>query len=354
MILRNELPEPDEGGRPSRHGQNAAGPILAVTSDGRITKANLQARRVFGRDEPLEGEYVGSALGRIMAGHGLSSQRLHLKIRDEEGEERDVILVLSDEERVRPHLRLVTQQEPVQAAVTLDAPAASNAADFIAHELRNNLAITLGLSQILEANFDRLTRDDRLSAIKGIQLEAHHALQVLEGLLKLVESRHRGAIPESAVPVHSVLRRVVSDHVRRHAERTVTVSGDEPVFAAGDSTWMQIAIGNLLSNAEKVTPADTPIQMNVHQAGDRVVVMVLDEGKALSGPAYQGLWDIYMKGPPAGVELSGSGIGLSLCKELVQAMGGRVWAGPRTGGGSAFAISLRCVLENSSGIAAAA
>jgi K+-sensing histidine kinase KdpD len=70
-------------------------------------------------------------------------------------------------------------------------------------------------------------------------------------------------------------------------------------------------------------------------------VLVLDMGQALAPPMYQELWDIYAKGPPGGLQISGTGIGLSLCKELVTSMGGRVWAGPRRDMGSAFAISLR-------------
>ena len=355
MVARQAESRIEELSDQRRHGNNAGGPILAVCPDGLITKANQQARRVFGREEPLEGENLGSALVRVMVGHGLPSQRLHLQLLDEGGELREVLLVLSDEERQRPQLRLVPSPDDARPQdgepATEDAP---SAADFIAHELRNNLAITLGLSQVLETNFERLDASDRLSAVHGIQLEAHYALQVLDGLLKLVESRHKTQPMQPRVPVHAVVRRVVSDHRRRYTERTIRVTGDEPVFATGNSTWMQIAIGNLLSNAEKVTPAEKAIQLDLHQDGGRVVVLVLDDGKALTPPAYEGLWDIYVKGPPPGIELSGSGIGLSLCKELVQAMGGRVWAGPRNTGGSAFAISLQGAVDQQTGLAAAA
>jgi K+-sensing histidine kinase KdpD len=96
-----------------------------------------------------------------------------------------------------------------------------------------------------------------------------------------------------------------------------------------------------------VTPREQAIQVDLRQEGDRVIVLVLDKGKPLDPSLYNHLWDIYAKGPPPGVEISGSGIGLSICKELVDSMGGRVWAGPRSRGGSAFAVSLRSMLPAS-------
>lgn len=346
MIERHD-PTETPARRLSRHGRTPFGAILAIHPDGRIAKANLQARRLFGKDHRLEGERLGATLGRIMAEKGLTSQRLQLRILDEEGLERDVTLVLSEEERSSSAKAPSHPSESGLDAVPVELPAPSNAIDFIAHELRNNLAITLGLSQILESNHERLTRDERLSAIRGIQLEAHHALQVLEGVLRLAETRQRGEQAQVAVPVHAVLQRVVSDHARRCPDRKIVVTGDGQTWAIGQSMWMQIAIGNLLSNAEKVTPEGKPIHLDVRQAGEHIHVLVIDEGRALTAPAYQGLWEIYDKGPPNGVDLSGSGIGLSLCKKLVTAMGGRVWAGPRREGGSVFAISLRRVTDGS-------
>lgn len=363
MIQHGGPPERDVGGavrrRPRlvREGYDAFGAIVAIHSDGTIAKANVQARRLFGKDQRLEGQSLGSALGHLMSAQGVSSQRLHIRVRDDYGRERDVTLVLSDEEQSRPlRSQLQAQPEPAPDALIppMVVPAAASAADFIAHELRNNLTITLGLSQVLESNFERMSLEDRLSALRGIQSEAHHALQVMQSLLSLVESRQHRGEATSAIPVHAVLRRVIAGHHAHNPERSIVVSGDEPVFAIGNSSWLQIAVANLVSNAERVTPPGRPIQINVHQAGDRVVVMVLDEGKPLTPAAYRGLWEIYLNGPPADVDISGSGIGLSLCKELVQAMGGRVWAGPRSEGGSAFAISLKSVAEDPTGFATVA
>jgi signal transduction histidine kinase len=218
--------------------------------------------------------------------------------------------------------------------------ASSSVADFIAHEVRNNIAIMMGFAELLGAGFDAMAADDRASVVQAIESEGEHALAVLDSLLKLVESRRHPEAAGTSVPLHSVVRRVIAEHKRRHPSRHLQVTGDGLVFANGNSSWIQIAVANLVSNAEKVTPEDQIIEVNVRQEAERALVTVLDKGNALAPPLYQDLWEIYSKGAPRGIEISGSGIGLSLCKELVAAMGGKVWAGPRSQGGSGFAISL--------------
>ncbi len=320
----------------SHIGRQKAGPILAISAKGTVTKANLLARKAFAQEEPLEEQDLGSVLARVMTGTGIYPEQLTLHLPSRGGPPHEVLLVLSDQED-RPALPPAKAPEPQ----SIRAADSVNVADFIAHELRNRIAITLGLSQVLEANFERIEATERGSALRSIQVESEHALMVLDGLLRVVESRRRSGPSSAGVPVHSVIRRIMTEHRRRYPERTLVVGGDTPLFALGDSAWLQIAIANLVSNAEKVTPRDQTIAINARQEGDRVIVLVQDQGKALEAHLYQQLWDIYTKGAPEGVEISGSGIGLAICKELVGSMGGRVWAGPNDHGGSAFAISLQ-------------
>jgi hypothetical protein len=92
--------------------------------------------------------------------------------------------------------------------------------------------------------------------------------------------------------------------------------------------------------ARDLAPRGTKIEISFHQEGNRATVLVVNGGTALPPERYRRLWDIYATGPDPEVMVSGSGIGLSLCKELIESMGGRVWAGPAHEGGSVFAVTL--------------
>ena len=330
----------------SQGGRHHPGPILAIRPDGQVSKANLPARRAFHREGSLQGENLGVMLARVMLGEAAFPQQLILRVPGAEGEQHDVLLVISDQDEAAAP---VEAPGPADVADQVKVPAApdSGVADFIAHELRNHLAVTLGLAQLLESNLETTPPHQSRSVLRSILGETESSLLVLEGLLMAVQAR-RQAVRITQVPLHSVLHRIISDHKRRYPERQFTVVGDSPVFAAGNSTWIQIALANLVSNAEKVTPRGEPIEISMHKEGEKVIVLVLDQGRPLAPSLYKQLWDVYSKGPPPGVEITGSGIGLSICKELVGSMGGSVWAGPRSHGGSAFAISLHTTVEPSS------
>jgi signal transduction histidine kinase len=316
------------------------GPILAIDPSGTVTKANLQARRAFDGDQALEGASLGHVLAHVLEGQKTPGLQL-VRATTESGSE-PILIVLGEQQ----HLTM----PPVLAAGRGERAAEGEGpeepiADFIAHELRNDIAVILGLSQLMASSYESLNRRDRFAALKGIQAEAEHARLVLDGLLKLAERHSKPAPPCAPVPVHAVLERTIMSHNRRHPGRDFLLTGDSPLFAIANSIWLELAFANLLENAERATPAEMPIEVSLCHEGSRCTILVLDQGQALSADVYPYLWTIHTKGPPPGVTIAGSGIGLSLCKALVEAMGGVVWAGPRLGVGSAFAVSLPLLLD---------
>jgi two-component system sensor histidine kinase KdpD len=185
-----------------------------------------------------------------------------------------------------------------------------------------------------------MSREDRKAALDTVHSEADRALLVLEGLLRLAEARSQPRPEMANVPLHAVLRRVVAAFQRHNPHRALEVSGDDPVFARANSLWVELALGNLLTNAEKYTPKDRAIEVASHQNGSRATISILDNGSGMRQESYHSLWEIYRRGPQQETTAAGAGIGLALCKELVEGMGGHVWAGPRQTGGSVFSLSL--------------
>jgi K+-sensing histidine kinase KdpD len=104
--------------------------------------------------------------------------------------------------------------------------------------------------------------------------------------------------------------------------------------------WVDLALTNLIGNAEKYTPPERPIEVVFHHNGSRASILVMDNGEGLSSESYRKVWDIYHRAANPDQTVKGSGIGLALCKELIEGMQGEVWAGPRRSGGSAFALTL--------------
>jgi two-component system sensor histidine kinase KdpD len=99
---------------------------------------------------------------------------------------------------------------------------------------------------------------------------------------------------------------------------------------------------NLLENAAKYTPEGTPIVVSAWPSMDTVVVEVADSGPGIPPGEEEAIFRKFQRGSsvnrtgPAG----GSGLGLTICRGIVAAHGGRIWLEPRAGGGSAFRFSL--------------
>jgi signal transduction histidine kinase len=76
-----------------------------------------------------------------------------------------------------------------------------------------------------------------------------------------------------------------------------------------------------------------------------VVVRVLDRGPGFEPDETVRLFELFYRSPAVSRQISGSGIGLFVCARLVEAMGGRIWATSRSGGGAEFGFTLR-ILED--------
>ena len=126
---------------------------------------------------------------------------------------------------------------------------------------------------------------------------------------------------------------------RRPSRRIRVVSTASSVVEA-DSTYLALLLENLLGNADKYSPPGRPILVRVSEVGDEAVVAIRDRGIGLGATSPEALFEPFYRSQEARSTASGLGIGLALCQRIVQALGGRMWAKPRSGGGAEFGFAL--------------
>jgi two-component system sensor histidine kinase KdpD len=95
---------------------------------------------------------------------------------------------------------------------------------------------------------------------------------------------------------------------------------------------------NLIENALKYTPAGTPIDLSAKQGNGEVVVEVADRGSGFAPGDEQRIFDKFYRVQPA--KAGGVGLGLSICRGIIEAHGGRIWAENRPGGGAVIRFAL--------------
>jgi two-component system sensor histidine kinase KdpD len=104
---------------------------------------------------------------------------------------------------------------------------------------------------------------------------------------------------------------------------------------------------NLLENAVRYTPADSPIEICARQDDQRITLSVADRGPGIPPADLEHIFDKFYRvldtsttsSKTAGMQ-AGSGLGLAVCRGLVEAQGGHIWAEARSGGGAIFFITL--------------
>ena len=99
-------------------------------------------------------------------------------------------------------------------------------------------------------------------------------------------------------------------------------------------------VENLVGNAAKYSPDGSPIDVLVEEANDEVRVLVLDRGIGLDGQVAADLFEPFYRGEKARSTAGGVGIGLAVCRRIVNLLGGRIWARARDEGGAEFGFAL--------------
>src|SRR5205823_2656259 len=108
----------------------------------------------------------------------------------------------------------------------------------------------------------------------------------------------------------------------------VSVFSDVPPVEL-DYLALDQVLTNLIENAVSYTPAGSPIEISVQAFGDSVKISVADRGPGIPPAQIERIFDkFYRVGgtEPKGTPRSGSGLGLAVCRGLVEAHGGRIWA----------------------------
>jgi PAS domain S-box-containing protein len=171
--------------------------------------------------------------------------------------------------------------------------------------------------------------------------------QRLDHLVRDVLSAARleaGELPLNREPISvmPVLRQAADQMRARAGDRPIhllTKPGLPPVN--GDRDRLTEVLGNLLDNADKYSPPGEPIDVDVRADQTELIVSVRDHGRGLSTQERERVFEKFYRADGSDAQAAyGHGLGLYICRLLVEAQGGRIWAEAAANGGSVFSFSL--------------
>jgi two-component system, NtrC family, sensor histidine kinase PilS len=319
---------------------------LATTgSGGEILAINPTGREILGLvDSPVSerlDRYIPDLTSALVGdaaearGHGLAlasdGARIPIDyttapLLNAEGVRHGSIVIFNDLTKVK---RLEAALEKARHLAGLGELAAS-----LAHEIRNPLSAVSGSFQMLAARPD-FNEEDR-SLVQIVVREVARMERLVTDMLEYARPRE----PElRAVELGAVVGEVVRAFMTgREAEgRDVEFASDEAVLARADQAQIRQVVWNLLRNAAQVTDDGGSVRVVVErdpESGDSVVAVADD------GPGIPERDRIRIFEPFFSTRERGLGLGLAICKRIVDAHGGAIRVGPGDGGGTIFEIRL--------------
>jgi two-component system sensor histidine kinase KdpD len=193
--------------------------------------------------------------------------------------------------------------------------------------------------------------EDRLGAnpqvrdqfLRDIEEEARNLQKIVDQLLDVsrLQSAHL-ALDRNVTDIRTLVRKTVDLLAARASPRRLSCTLPEAELpAAVDARRIEQVLRNLLDNALKYTPPGTPISVRASAEGDTLRIAVSDEGPGIPPAEREHIFErFYRVVDPEAPPVAGLGLGLAICRGIVEAHGGRLWVEEEPGGGSTFVFTL--------------
>jgi signal transduction histidine kinase len=225
--------------------------------------------------------------------------------------------------------------------------ATQNFLGALSHELRTPVTTILGGTKVLR-RLEHLPAETRRELYADIEAESERLYRLVEDMMMLArfEHSHGNGVANEPLLLQRVLPELVAAEQAGWPGREFVLRVPPDLMTVrADRTYVDQVVRNLLGNAAKYSRAGSPIEIEAKSAGGEVTVRVLDRGPGFPPEEAELLFEPYYRSPEVVGVAIGAGIGLSVCRRLVEAMGGRIWARPRDGGGSEFGFALHILDE---------
>lgn len=215
---------------------------------------------------------------------------------------------------------------------------------IISHDLKSPFHMVMGYSQLLSKDYNSYSDEDRRKFAQNIYKSANTIFRLLSNLLDWSRSQ-TDRITFNPIEIEFVL---IYDNVvnllKANADQkniALRANFDEGQIIYADPVMLETVIRNLVNNAIKYTLDGGEIVVSVEQTEEKITICVEDDGIGIKTENLERLFQIDSKVKQKGTHNEdGSGIGLILCKELIDKHQGRIWAESNMGKGSRFFVEL--------------
>lgn len=221
----------------------------------------------------------------------------------------------------------------------------------VSHDLRTPLTGMIGASSTLIENKKYLSEEEKDNLVKHIFEDSNWLLHMVENLLSVTRINEKNAtVNKIAEPLEEVVSEAVMRFKKRYPKALIIVKvPEEFLMVPMDATLIEQVILNLCENAIKYSKSTKPIELIVTKENNEVFFNVKDYGIGIKEDNLNSIFDGYSLNKNSSSDSSkGMGIGLSICKTIINAHGGHIYAKNHKdcgGSGAIFTFSLPLLEE---------
>jgi len=221
---------------------------------------------------------------------------------------------------------------------------------IISHDLKSPFSSIIGLSEILAQNINEFDKEKIQQIADNINKSANETFLLLENLLKWSRLQRGIIIPNFG---NHNLSKIVNNVCVLYREVAKTkeisiinkIAGDVSIYC--DEEIIKTILRNLVANAIKFTEPKGLVILSATESKGLVEIEVSDSGVGIATDKLPELFSIDKNNSTKGTSNeSGTGLGLHLCRALIETHGGKIWVESEVGKGSSFYISVTRVIES--------
>ena len=211
---------------------------------------------------------------------------------------------------------------------------------MVSHEIRTPLTVLMGALDV--AVTEGITPEDAQDMIKHALESAESLNNIVNNLIEL--SRYQSdrlALKKEAIDIGTVLNNLIESPKINLADHRliIDIPRDLP-SVPGDNVRIELILLNLLTNAIKYSDEDTEIRISARAENGRMIVNISDQGAGIPREKQADLFKAFERLANPDSPVRGLGLGLLVCKRLVEAHGGTIYLESEPGKGSTFSFSL--------------
>jgi signal transduction histidine kinase len=214
---------------------------------------------------------------------------------------------------------------------------------FVSHQLCSPLTVIIGATQTALADESRLAKNKQRQLLQITVTEAQALYHMVSNLLELSRLQsNRLILDNEEIDVADAINNVITriQHEYSDYQFVTNLAKDTPILYA-DPVRLELILYNIIENAVKYSPTGSKIRICTRANAEEITFGVVDHGPGIPAYSLPKIFEPFQRVEESHITpVKGAGLGLLVCKRLVEVHGGKIWAKSKRGHGSTFYFSL--------------